>query len=213
MLARADPDRRDADGRSDLLGDIGNDNFEHHRKCSGVFYRAGVRQQRFNLGLGAALDSVAALFAYTLRQHTDVRRKQYSRLGDRLDLCNMTQTTFELDRLRTGIDKLFSSLHGLFSRVVSVDRHVRDEQSLFDPPRGRARVMQHFVQCYIRGVPITQNYHAYGVAHKDDVDATLIEQTRSRIIVRRERGNLVTALLHLAKISHGASSEDQLPDR
>ena len=55
--------------------------------------------------------------------------------------------------------------------------------------------MQHFVQCYVRSVLITQNYHAYGVAHEDDVDATLIEQTRGGIIVRRERGDLLAALL------------------
>src|SRR4030095_72702 len=63
--------------------------------------------------------------------------------------------------------------------------------------------MQHLVQCYIRSVLIPENYHAYRVAHKDDVDATLIEQTRGGIIVRRERGNLLTAMLHLAKIFHG----------
>src|SRR5215208_6220459 len=72
-------------------------------------------------------------------------------------------------------------------------------------------MMQHFVQCYIRRVRIAQNYHAYGVAYEDDVDATLIEQTRGRIIVRRECCDLLTALLHLAKIFHGACSQDQLP--
>src|SRR6516162_949909 len=72
-------------------------------------------------------------------------------------------------------------------------------------------VMQHFVQCYIRSVLIPQNYHAYRVAHEDHVDATLIEQTRRGIIVRRECSNLLTALLHLSKIFHGAWSQDQLP--
>ncbi len=95
--------------------------------------------------------------------------------------------------------------------VVSVNRHIRDEQRLFDPPRRRARVMQHLVQCYIRSVRITQNYHAHGVAHEDDVDATLIEQTRGGIIVRREGSDLLTAMLHLAKIFHCACSQDQLP--
>src|SRR6478735_4440111 len=71
--------------------------------------------------------------------------------------------------------------------------------------------MQHFVQCYIRGVLITKNYHAYGVAHEDDVDPALIEQTGGGIIVRRERGNLLTAPLHLPKIFHCACSQDQLP--
>jgi hypothetical protein len=71
--------------------------------------------------------------------------------------------------------------------------------------------MQHFVQCYIRSVLITQNYHPYGVAHEDDVDATLIEQTRGGIIVRRERGNFFAAPLHFAKIFHCACSQDQLP--
>jgi hypothetical protein len=71
--------------------------------------------------------------------------------------------------------------------------------------------MQHFVQCYVRSVRITQNYHAYGVAHENDVDPTLIEQTRGGIIVRRKRSDLLTALLHLAKIFHRACSQDQLP--
>jgi hypothetical protein len=64
-------------------------------------------------------------------------------------------------------------------------------------------VMQHFVQCYVRSVLIPENYHAYRVAHKDDVNATLIEQTRGGIIVRRERGNLLSTMLHLSKILHG----------
>src|SRR5215831_16536450 len=42
MLARADPDRRNADGISDLLSDIGEDNLEHHGKCSGLFHRMGI---------------------------------------------------------------------------------------------------------------------------------------------------------------------------
>src|SRR5439155_14753937 len=86
--------------------------------------------------------------------------------------------------------------------VVTVNWHIPDEQRMFDPPCSRAGVMQHFVQCYTRSVLITQNYHAYGVAHEDDVDATLIEQTRRRVIVRRERGNFLAAPLHLAKIFH-----------
>ena len=123
----------------------------------------------------------------------------------------MAHAAFQLHRLRAGIDKSSGGLRGLRRRIVSVNRHIRDEQRLFDPPRRRASVMQHLVQCYIRSVLITQNYHAYGVAHEDDVDATLIEQTRGGIIVRRERGNLLTALLHLAKIFHCACSQDQLP--
>src|SRR4029077_1143105 len=153
----------------------------------------------------------AALVAHTLRQHADVRHKRCSRLRDRLDLRNMTHTTFKLHRLRAGIDKFSGGLRSLCRSVISVNRHIRDEQRLFDPPRRRARVMQHFVQCYLRSVLITQNYHSDGVAHEDDVDATLIEQTRGGIIVRRERRDLLTALLHLAKIFHRACSQDQLP--
>ena len=37
MLARTDSNRWDADCICDLLRDIGNDNLEHHGKCSGVF--------------------------------------------------------------------------------------------------------------------------------------------------------------------------------
>src|SRR5204863_8351109 len=110
MIARADPDRWDANGFSDLLSNIGYDNLEHHGKCSRVFYRTGVRQQCFDLRLRAALDPVALLVAHTLRQHADVRHKRYSRVCDRLDVRNMTQTAFELHRLRAGIDELFSSL-------------------------------------------------------------------------------------------------------
>src|SRR4030095_9848052 len=65
--------------------------------------------------------------------------------------------------------------------------------------------------CYIRSVLITENYHAYGVAHEDNVDATLIEQTRGRVIVRRKRSNLLAAPLHFAKVLHCACSQDQLP--
>src|SRR4029077_15161907 len=212
VLARADPDRRDADCIGDLLSDIGQDNLEHHGKCSDVFHRTSVRQQCFDCRWRAALDSVAALRAHTLRQHADVPHKRYSRARDRLDLSNMTHTTFELHRLRASIDKFSGGLHGFSRGVVSVNRHVCDEQRLFDPPRGGAGVMQHFVQCYICSVPITQNYHAYRIAHEDDVDATLIEQPRGGIIVRRKRGNSLAALLHLAKISHGRRLERSAAD-
>src|SRR6266545_5792094 len=119
MLARADPDRRDTDRISDLLSDIGQDNLQHHGKCSGVFYRMCVRQQCFDLRLRAALDPVAALLAHALRQHADVGHKGYSRLRDRHDLRNMTHTTFELHRLRAGVDKFSGSLRSLCRSVVS----------------------------------------------------------------------------------------------
>src|SRR5438034_11470889 len=45
MLARADPDRRDIDRISDLLRHLGDDNFQHHRECTGFFYCPGVGQQ------------------------------------------------------------------------------------------------------------------------------------------------------------------------
>src|SRR6476469_10535361 len=120
MLARADPDRRDANRISDLLSDIGQDNLEHHGKCPCVFHRTSVRQQCFDLRLRAALDSVAALLAHTLRQHADVRHKRYSHLCDRPNLRNMTHTTFELHRLRAGIDKFSGSLRRLRGGVVSM---------------------------------------------------------------------------------------------
>src|ERR1051326_9578798 len=63
-------------------------------------------------------------------------------------------------------------------------------------------MMQHFIQGYLGGVRVTENYHAYRVAHEDDVDAALVEQTGRRIIVCRERGYLLPALLHLAKVFH-----------
>src|ERR1051325_3343919 len=62
--------------------------------------------------------------------------------------------------------------------------------------------MQHFVQRYIRRIVVTEDHHAYRVAHENDVDATLIEQARSRIIVRRQRRDLLTAFFHLLEIFH-----------
>src|SRR5689334_1120674 len=92
MLARTDPDRRDPNRISDLLRYLSQDNLEHHRKCSGLFHSVSVRQQCLDLRLRAALDSVAALLAHALRQHTDMRHERYSCLRDRLDLGNMTHT-------------------------------------------------------------------------------------------------------------------------
>ena len=63
--------------------------------------------------------------------------------GDRFDLCDMARAAFELHCLRAGINEFSCSLNGLLRRVVSVNRHVRDEQRVFYPARHRARVMQH----------------------------------------------------------------------
>src|SRR5437762_2333350 len=58
ILARADPNCRDTDRISDLLRDVGDNNFQHHRECASFFYCTGVDQQRVDLRLRAALDPV-----------------------------------------------------------------------------------------------------------------------------------------------------------
>src|SRR5438093_1717293 len=53
VIPRADPDRRYIDRISDMLRDLRKDNLQHYRKCTGIFYHAGIGQQRFDLRLGA----------------------------------------------------------------------------------------------------------------------------------------------------------------
>ena len=138
-------------------------------------YRTRVSQQRFGLGLGAALDSIAAFLLHTLGQHSDVSHKRNACLCDRFDLRDMTRAAFELYRLGAGVDKSPRRSQRLLARVVSVNRHIGDEQRLFHAASRCARMMQHFFQRYGRRVFVTKHHHAQRVPHKDDVDSAFIK--------------------------------------
>src|SRR5262249_34115541 len=127
MFARADPDRRDSNGISDLLRDIGNDNLEHDGKCSGMLHAPGVIQKLLGFARRFSLELVATFFTNVLRQHSYMGHHWNPGGDDALDFATFTPTTFELHRVRTGIDELFSGFHGLFRRGVSVNRHIPDE--------------------------------------------------------------------------------------
>ena len=160
----------------------------------------------------SALDSIAAFLAHTLGQHADVRHKRDACFGNRFDLRDMARAAFELHRLRAGINESFCSFHGLLRRVVTVNRHIGDEQCLFHAASRRARVMQHLFQRHTRGVLIPKHHHSHRIAHEDDVDAAFVEQSRGGIIVSRQRSDFLTALLHLAKILHGHLLERSAAD-
>ena len=83
-----------------------------------------------------------------------------------------------------------------------MNRHIRNEQRLFHAARRCPRMMQHFFQCDTRGVLITKYNHPHRVAHENDVDAAFVEQSRSGIIVSRQRGDFLTPFFYLPKILH-----------
>src|ERR1700730_8573412 len=66
-------------------------------------------------------------------------------------------------------------------------------------------MMQHLFERDVRRIFVSQHDHADGVADQNDVDPALVEQARRRIIIRGQRGDLLSAPLHFAKIFHGDS--------
>jgi len=54
----------------------------------------------------------------------------------------------------------------------------------------RARV-QHLVDRYLQSVLLSEYDHAERIANENDIHAGFIEQTRSRIVVRRQASNFL----------------------
>ena len=112
---------------------------------------------------------------------------------------------FDLDRLGAGLfHKADGVGHALGHRpVIAAEGHVGHHQR---PPHGAAhgpRVVQHLVHGDGEGVFVAQHHHGQRVAHQHQVDAGLVDQPRSGVVVGGERGDRLALPLHLGQRGHG----------
>jgi hypothetical protein len=54
-----------------------------------------------------------------------------------------------------------------------------------------AGVLKHFVNRYLQRVFLAQHDHSKRIANKNDVHAGFVEQTRSRIVIRRQASDFL----------------------
>ena len=59
-----------------------------------------------------------------------------------------------------------------------------------------SEMMQHVRHRHLRGIRVAEHDHSHRIANQNHRNAGFIEQFRRRIIIRRERGDLLTALFH-----------------
>src|SRR5688572_27572264 len=84
-----------------------------------------------------------------------------------------------------------------------MNRQIAHDQGLLHSARDGPSMMHHLSQRHLRGVFISENHHAQGIAHQDDVDPAFVEQPRSRIIVGGQGRHPLAPPFSVAKILHG----------
>src|SRR5438477_4660376 len=128
MFARADANRGNLQRARDLTGCFRTHDFEHDCECARLLHDQAIAHERLSFGLRAAFDFVAAFFAHTLRQHSDVAYEGNPFRYDRLDLWDVTDAALELDGLRARFDQRARRGNGLRGRFVGVNGEIADQQ-------------------------------------------------------------------------------------
>ena len=73
----------------------------------------------------------------------------------------------------------------------------------FAPTRDQPRVINHLVHSHRQSIGLALNDTAQRVADQQHFDPRLVEDPRKRVIVGRETGNLLAALLHFKDMRYG----------
>ncbi len=75
--------------------------------------------------------------------------------------------------------------------MVAAEGHVRDEQRVLGTAPHRPRVVNHLLERNRQRAVVTQRDHSHRIADEDDVHAGFVNQTRGRIVVRRQANDFV----------------------
>ena len=107
-------------------------------------------------------------------------------------------TPFELERIATAFlhdaDSVLHALRGV--DLIGAERHVADDECPSDASCHAAGVVNHLVERDGQSRYVAGHHVAGAVAHKNDVDASLVHQLSQRIVVGSEHGYLLPLLLH-----------------
>ena len=77
--------------------------------------------------------------------------------------------------------------------LVRHERHVDHNQSSFCRPHDGFCMVDHLIDGHGKGIRIAEHYVAQGIAHEDNVDTCLINDSAKDEVVRRQHGDLLTA--------------------
>ena len=196
-FAAPDADGRDLQGRANLRGEAGRDDFQNHGESTGFLHGHGVVPDDAGLLQGAALHLISAFFADALREHADVGEDRYAGLDQCPDLRCQGRSALQLDPPCAGGQELPCAGHGLRGRPVSSDGQVGDNWGKLGSPGHRTGVADHVLERHGCGVGVAEDNHAERVADQDEVNAGFVDDTGRGIIVSGEGRNFLPALFLL----------------
>lgn len=197
MRTGADADGGDVGEGGDFAGELRFDELEDEGEGAGFFDGGGVGEEAFAFGLGLALDLVAALLLDRLREHADVAHDGKTGGAQGGDFGCDLDAALELDGLSTGIGELAGVGDGVGGGLVGVVGEIADDEGAGLGAGDGGDVVLDFGERDVRGVRITENDHADGVADEEDGHASFIKEARGGIIVGREGGDFFAAGLGL----------------
>ena len=175
------------------------DEFQDYGAGSSLVYGYGIRNQPLGLGSGFPLDVVATFFYDPLRKHAQMTDERNAICKDGLDGRQALAASLDFHQVRTGFAELAGILNSKARRAATACRQIGGHQCFGDSTRNSPGVVDHVIHRDLRGVWMPKNDHSQGVADQKQIEATLVEKTRCRVVVGRKRGQATACGLGCAE--------------
>ena len=158
------------------------------REAAGVDEGLGVVDHLLRALGGLALRDEAAELGHAHRRDADVALHRDAGLDDRLDVLGVVLVAFALHHFGIG---LVHEAAGVLDRLLLGDveapvRHVDHAEPEFRAAVDRLRHDHHFVEADCDGALVSEQDHAAGVGHAQDVHAEAIGDDGGAVVVGRE---------------------------
>ncbi len=191
-VAGTNADDRDAHGLGDRCGQIARHALEQEHRGARGFKGDGIGLHLPGLCLKAALYFIAAEHVYGLRCQAQVGAHRHTALGQQPDGLGQPGCTFDLDHMGAGLHQRRTVGKGRFGRGVGHERQVGENQCAVIAALDRGGVVGHVCRGDRQGAVMALQDHAQGVAHQQDVDASLAGCLGERRVIAGQHGDFFT---------------------
>ena len=199
--AGTDPDHRDAQLAGYACGQIGGDLLQNQGEAAQLLEQSGVFDELGGLFFFAGADGVGAELVDGLRREAEVPHDGYASAEDALDGLADLGAALHLDtvgvRLLHHADGRGEGLFGV--ALVGAEGEVDDDQRAADGLDDRLAVVDHLIERDGQRGDVARHDVRGRVADQDNVHTGAVNDLRHRVIVSREHGDLLAALLHLVE--------------
>jgi hypothetical protein len=183
--AGADSDRGDLEFAGDLRGEFAGDGFKDDGEGACRLDGVGVAEELFGGVGGLTLDAEAAEGVDGLGREADVSHNGNFGFGEAGDELETALAAFDFDSFGAGfLDEADGVAEGFGDvGVIGAEGHVGDDEGVLCAAADSAGVVDHFVEGDGEGVVVAEDDHTEGITDEEDVNASLVGEARSRVVV------------------------------